>query len=72
MADNKNTDAEKIASLEKDIKDLKQAKETAESSIADLTNAKTDLEAKVAALEGEKAQLETQCRESEELKTARC
>lgn len=70
MADNKNTDAEKIASLEKDIKDLKQAKETAESSIADLTNAKTDLEAKVAALEGEKTQLETQCRESEELKTA--
>lgn len=70
MADIKNTDAEKIASLEKDIIDLKQAKETAESSIADLTNAKTDLEAKVAALEGEKAQLEAQCKESEELKTA--
>lgn len=69
MAENKNTDAEKISSLENEIAQLKKDKEAAESSIAALTTSNTELESKVAALEDEKAQLEAQCQESENLKT---
>ena len=69
MAENKNTDAEKISSLESEIVQLKKDKEAAESSIAALTTSNTELESKVAALEDEKAQLEAQCQESENLKT---
>ena len=53
MAENKNTDAEKISSLENEIAQLKKDKEAAESSIAALTTSNTELESKVAAFADE-------------------